>query len=189
MDSLQTSESEGPSIASPVGLSVAHSRNGHHREVRAVTPPPRRHADGDGDDRIDNLVTSVTALTDSLRDMSTSWVVERTQLIHDVREIREKATKIDTLAADMEGIKRFIEGDGKDHHVGQRLHGLDLRNEQRDKEIADVKREAEKTETALSLRLDKMDAQHQRLMWAIVGASVTALGACIMELVQFLGKK
>ena len=150
--------------------------------------PPRRHSEDGSDDRIGVLVTSVTSLTDSLRDMSTSWAVERTQLVRDVKEIREKTNKIDTLATDLEGIKRFIEGDGKDHHVGQRLHGLDLRNEQRDRDVAELKREAEKVETALNLRLDKMDSQHQKLMWGIIGAAVAALGACVMELVRFMGK-
>jgi hypothetical protein len=151
--------------------------------------PPRRHvADGENDDRIGVLITSVTALTDALRDQSTSWAVERTQLIRDVKDIREKANKIDALATDLEGIKRFIEGDGKDHHVGQRLHGLDLRNEQRDRDVAEVRRQAEKVETELNTRLDKMDSQHQRLMWGIIVTAVTALGACVTELVHFMGK-
>jgi hypothetical protein len=99
-------------------------------------------------DRMDSLVECTTELIAALRDQNTSWSIERGGFIHDVKEMhsdfkemRQEVAKIPLMEQTLTGIQKFIDGDGKEIHVGQRLHEFKLTTEQHAKDIAKLEKE------------------------------------------------
>jgi len=153
------------------------------REIALV--PTRPHAD-----QMESLIAALgaqnTELIAALRDQNTSWSVERTGLINDVKEmhadfkeIRKEVQKIPLMEQTLTGIQRFIDGDGKEIHVGQRLHEFRLTAERHEEEIKGLKAE---------IKGLKSEKRHQ-FRWIVGLGGAFIVGAAVEVLRWFLEHK
>jgi len=76
-----------------------------------------RGNDHEGQER---LLEAISQLVDGLRDMTSSWAVERSDLIKDVRLIKDKMVDLELMKAKVDDIDEFIKG-GDDGHLGERM--------------------------------------------------------------------
>jgi hypothetical protein len=149
------------------GLDAVNQAHGRIRE-EAGNVPSRRIPEGDADNsRVDRLIDACAMLSDSIRDMSTSWSVERARLIKKIDEMDHKLADVPLIKREVEDISGFISG-GNKGHLGERIHEHALKIEDLERAHRDRQREKSKS------------------FWVMVAFFTTVGGGAIVEGLKLL---
>jgi DNA repair ATPase RecN len=134
-------------------------------------------------DQVEKLLESVDLLTNSVQQMSVSWMAERSDLVKELREIRQRLVSLEGLNEKVGNIEHFIGGSGKEHHIGERLHGLDLKVEYLAREVEKLDGVEEQSRHDQN-QISELKSFQNRLMWGLIAACVTAVGALAWNLIE-----
>jgi hypothetical protein len=137
----------------PVGLL---GTNGHE--------PPFK---GGEHENVEKLLEAVSQLVDGLRDMTTSWSVERTDVIKDIRVIKDKMVDLELMKAKVDDIEEFIKG-GEGGHLGQKIAVYDHK----------IK--------ALESEHHNRQKERSRTFWTVISLVATVFAGVVVEVVKLM---
>jgi hypothetical protein len=133
--------------------------------------------------QIDSLIECNTELAASIRDLNTSWSVERQNLIKDVRDIHDKvnqwANEERHIKEKIDHLEKSIQGDGVDRSVPLRLHSLEQADKYHERQIKEIREKDIK-----ELRDDRKKSQ-----WLFYGTLATLIVGIVLEALRFALEK
>ena len=131
-------------------------------------------------EQIQSLINCTTELVGSLRDLNTSWSVERTKLIHKVDDMDRKVDNLVNSQTNMKeklsGIELFIEGDGHDRPVDQRLQALEIEHKHQQQALKDIR----------DKDLKEIRDERRRMYWLFFGTVATIVVGIVIEISKYV---
>jgi hypothetical protein len=130
--------------------------------------------------QIASLVSSVTAQSESVRIMSTSWLDRSTDLIKTVEVIERKVDGIVNVQHNMEEklnhVEQVIDGNDRDQPLDRRIHSLEMEQTHQKSELRTIR----------DKDLKEIKDERKRMYWLFFGALAALVTGIVIEVVKYV---